>query len=725
MTDGPVTFERSKYIWRWNPVDDLVRIAGRNGLEMLVAPQRPVLEFSDGSFSAGVVSDIQILATSIRVSYETADALSIIVTWRFEDECCWLEPVKVNDPHHRPIVRLHQFAGPDAVPSLICSHLVEPGVSAGAGVSPVIDSDARLSFSAWLGKGSTWELGSQQQTWALPTHYFAGQTVHGVRNQRDIFANALSDAFCAGLADLPAGDIKLVSLSGRYSVIFDYCEDIWGARDAETPISRGATWCWSFADRYRAAIAEHYRRLRQEGIVAPVPASPAKLDSMSMSQFNTWGAQVVDHSDGNQLTQEALDTILNGLQGSGMDPGCIIIDDKWEQKYGLLQHDEVRLPRFEQTIETLRTMGKKVGLWAAFLRCEDPAALGLEPSHMLCGRDGQPVVQRGGYADYYYPDVSQPVVAEALRTVARAFAERYRPDIVKFDFGYELPSLRQAAPKNRNFQGERFLELGLRAVVSAMREILPDVVIMGYSLSPLLVESLDLHAIDDIWLCTEEYEQEVNRRLFFSTLLGELGVPSYGSGGYDWPSMSEIWFDTVIAGPIGSLGSFGGDVIGSRPEPGDIAMFNGLSALTRRENEFEIEALRSPLLGASSAARSSSWARWESGRLTMIALRPRHFDGSTGISDFRGLVKSEVQIVLASRDERGISDASELGLVSYGNGLVHISRPTGGRAEIATHLSSGRVELSTAQVSAGMLTLEVSRVLGNDNVEWVQVKFVS
>jgi len=52
--------------------------------------------------------------------------------------------------------------------------------------------------------------------------------------------------------------------------------------------------------------------------------------------------------------------------------------------------------------------------------------------------------------------------------------KRYRPDLVKFDFGYELPSLDTGVPKDMNWAGEKLLAKGLDVVVNAMREENPD-----------------------------------------------------------------------------------------------------------------------------------------------------------------------------------------------------------------------------------------------------------
>ena len=71
-------------------------------------------------------------------------------------------------------------------------------------------------------------------------------------------------------------------------------------------------------------------------------------------------------------------------------------------------------------------------------------------------------------------------------TARRRFARRYKPDLVKFDFGYEIPALDTVAPHDMNWAGERMLWKGLDVVTKAMREENPDIVVMYYELSPLV-----------------------------------------------------------------------------------------------------------------------------------------------------------------------------------------------------------------------------------------------
>ncbi len=88
-------------------------------------------------------------------------------------------------------------------------------------------------------------------------------------------------------------------------------------------------------------------------------------------------------------------------------------------------------------------------------------------------------------------------------------------------------------------------------MIGAMREENPDLAVMYCQLSPLFLDYFDLHSLDDLFLAAGEYDVEANRGIFFSSVLGSLGVPTYGSSGYDWASSPDIWFDSAAVGTLG------------------------------------------------------------------------------------------------------------------------------------------------------------------------------
>jgi hypothetical protein len=407
-----------------------------------------------------------------------------------------------------------------------------------------------------------------------------------------------------------------------------------------------------------------------------------------------------------------------------MKAEMFVIDDKWEGKYGNLEHSADRFPHFEEFREQVRADGLHFGLWAAFMRCQDPADLGLNVSHMLRLANGKPLVSGGDDSKYYILDFTQPEVEKVLRERARRFAERYKADLVKFDFGYELPPLSVAAPKDMRWAGERLMLKGLEVVVKGMREANPDQVVMYYCLSPLFAEYFDLHSPDDLFMAAGEYDFEANRRFFFSSLLGEIGMPTYGSGGYDWVSMPEIWFDSALIGTLGSLNSFVGDEQDAMPTPERIAKYNGLCQVLRASNSFTIEPVDADFLGATRGAHASSWARFESGELVGVALRTRRLNGQSGPVNFRDIVQTSASVVAASKTSDGIARTTKLGVVPYGEGELVIQRSgrQASEAAVTKHYFGGDSKESRIEIREGTLRLPLRERDENGlPLEWIEL----
>ena len=140
-------------------------------------------------------------------------------------------------------------------------------------------------------------------------------------------------------------------------------------------------------------------------------------------------------------------------------------------------------------------------------------------------------------------------------------------------------------------------------IIPALREENPDLVVLYYSLSPFFAKYFDLNSPDDLGRCTEDFELEANRRYFFSSLMGEIGVPTWGSGGYEWQTMPDIWFDSAadrnhrvaleLHGPDAKTGA----------TPRHIAKFNGLTHVIRYTRHFLYHSRRPGILR--SRARSA------------------------------------------------------------------------------------------------------------------------
>ena len=321
-------------------------------------------------------------------------------------------------------------------------------------------------------------------------------------------------------------------------------------------------------------------------------------------------------------------------------------------------------------------------------------------------------------------DFTQPEVEKVLRAQAKKFAERYKPDLVKFDFGYELPPLSVAAPKDMRWAGERMMLKGLDVIVKGMREANPDLVVMYYCLSPLFNDYFDLHSPDDLFMATGEYDFEANRRFFFSSLLGEIGIPTYGSGGYDWASMPSIWFDSALIGTLGSLNSFAGDEEDATCNPFLTAKYNGLAHALRSSNTFRIEPVEADYLSVAHGAHSSSWARYEDDQLVGVALRTHRLDGREGPAAYRDVVRTNASVVVTSKTNEGIAAATALAVVPYGEGEVEIRQEEGGESGVTVteHMLGGKS--TERHVGTQHAVLRVALRERDENgtpVEWIEV----
>lgn len=735
---GTVHIKGSQYSLEWSSKDDHFILRDHQGRTITAGKMQPTIEVvrnssDQGSWcSPGRVAGFKANDGGLTIIYDGVNqAARVTVTWRCDQNGLWLDPFIYETSSSEDIVALHYFATckeGKAELSLENSHLVLPGISESSAISPIVPPLMNLSFKGWLGHGSpTPDL---MQQWGLPSDYFCGFHLNSSSlNVKGAKKEDVSDAFCCGAADLPAGDLMFETRGGKHGQVVNYRGDLWRHMRGPGRLTLGCTWRLSIGSNFYEAIRHYYLDLVQAGIIKNKVNSPNKNSILLRPQFNTWGAEVASGKEWALYDEPLLVSIYEGLKASGMKAGTFVIDAKWEGKYGLLEHSAERFPHFQEILRRIRSDGYRLGMWAAFMRCEEPRDQGLSTTHMLHRANGEPIKIREGATEYYLFDFTQPEVQEVLRRTAKAFIKRYRPDLVKFDFGYELPSLNDGAPRDMRWAGEKLLVKGLDVVVNAMREENPDLVVMYYSLSPLFNDYFDLHSPDDLFMCGKEYDLEANRRFLFSGLLGEVGMPTYGSGGYDWSTMPQIWFDSAAVGTLGSLNSFSGDEENERPTPARVAKYNGLAQALRPSNTFSIRPIGVDYLSPTRGARASSWARLENNEVVLLALRQGGIMESEQPGEFGGLVQATAQVVVASRTEQGIPRTSKLAVVPFGEGELRIKRSgeDGKKAEIIEHIwGDQREEKATVSVESEMLVVPLRESTKQGvPVEWIEVNILA
>ena len=601
-------------------------------------------------------------------------------------------------------------------PGLSNQFLVLPGFNMADGVSPILASVENLDETVWIGRGASPGQRMFQQ-WGLPVHYLAGYNREGAIGARASVPGRMSAAFCCGLETVPAADMMVHTKSGRHSVIFRYHSDLWGHARTPGSLDLGGRLVWTFGANFREAIRAYYLAVRDVGAIKIATPSAKKRAALTETAFSMWGAQLATGKIGDQLTQSELEGIYRAQRAAGLRMDTFLIEDRWESLPGSLTHDELRLPKFESFLQSLRNDQVRLSLWVTPLRCPQPAAVGLETRHLLrTDRDATvPIL-----------DVSQPEVIENISRRLRSMMKRYRPGFIKFDFGYEMPPLAMAAPLDMAFAGERLLLKAAEVLSRAVRAIDPDVVILYYGLSPFMVPFTDLTSPDDTFASAGDYDIEINRRVYFSSLLGELGMPTYGSGGYDWQSMPSIWFDTVLAGPMGAIADPRGDERGATPTPEMVALFNGLRAAARRTSTFTLDALPDDSLSPIKGARSSGWIRRENNRIVGVAMRHLPWMGMPGHPNIAGIVEADIDVVVTSLTDDDLTRSRTLALVPLGDGRVRVRRHRASEFVATEHYADGSTRQLAATMHDSVCVIDITRKSHSGAMlEWCALHFAS
>ena len=744
-----VRVEGNEYTWEWSKDTDQFRLLDQWGLVIADGALQPAVLVQPHKQSgtthcmAGKPTGWKVHSNQISIHYEGVNgSAQLTMTWRFDHDGFWLDPVLYETSAAEDVVSFHYFAqgkGDRALPTLNTDYIVAPGIATSSEMSPIVPTGfagAFLKQKCWLGRG--WAVDPkvlQTQQWGLPVHYFCAfhRSPYSYQMKPPVklpepapekLLDSYLNALCCGLAELPNGDLMMETSDNCCSPILNYRGDLWGHLHGPGRLSLGARMYWTVGPNYYEAIRRYYLGLAKAGVVRKKTNSAHKNAVALAPSFCTFGEQLARNRV-NDLDESVLNAIYEGMQRSGTKAKLFVIDGGWESKWGSLRHSEKRLPNFMDFLERLRAQGMYVGLWSAFMRCEDPAGVGLATANMLHTHEGKPyVLDQHSPSPFYIMDCTQPKVQAVMRRRAKDFMQRYRPDFLKFDFGYEIPSLNVVAPQDMAWAGERFMMKALEVTIGAMREVNPDLVVLYYSLSPLFLDYFDLHSPDDLGRCTGDFDLEANRRFFFSSLLGEIGMPTWGSSGYDWPSAPSIWFDTAAIGALGSLLSYWGPEAKALGKPEIVAKYNGLAHAARPANTFSMTLIDEAYHGPERGPHAASWARTENGEVVLVALRERRFDGRKATKKFRTLVSTSAAVVVASKTPQGIARTAKLAVVPYGDGEVTVRRESTAPASatVTEHYFGGGEKTSHVSIHNGLLAVPLRERAENASiVEWIEV----
>jgi hypothetical protein len=242
-------------------------------------------------------------------------------------------------------------------------------------------------------------------------------------------------------------------------------------------------------------VANPYDGLRRhrDDLVARGAAPPVQeRDRSAWWQepiFCGWGAQFhLAETSGRPAatfaTQASYDAFLDRLDAERVAPGTVVVDDKWQTRYGTNQPDESKWPDLRGWIARRHERGQKVLLW---WKAWDPE--GLAPELCIRTSGGAPIAV----------DPTNPATrAELARQLTALLSpEGLDADGLKIDFTARAPS-GHALELQGTAWGIALLHELLAVVHAAAKAAKPDALLVTQVPHPAFVDVADMIRLNDM-----------------------------------------------------------------------------------------------------------------------------------------------------------------------------------------------------------------------------------
>ncbi len=223
--------------------------------------------------------------------------------------------------------------------------------------------------------------------------------------------------------------------------------------------------------------------------VAPPPQPRRRPAWWTEPIFCGWGAQchVASISGGpaaDYATQERYDGFLARLHEHGLDPGTIVLDDKWQATYGGNEPDPQKWPDLKGWIAERHERSQHILLWWKAWDAE-----GLPAELCVCNPDGAPVAL----------DPGNPETRDALRRIVGRMLgpDGLDADGLKVDFTARTPSGRMLEHHDGAW-GIALLHELLSVVYTAAKDAKPDALVITHTPHPSFVDVTDMIRLNDM-----------------------------------------------------------------------------------------------------------------------------------------------------------------------------------------------------------------------------------
>jgi hypothetical protein len=288
----------------------------------------------------------------------------------------------------------------------------------------------------------------------------------------------------APVTELRVAELVLEGWEGAFDLALPYAghAEVQGAFSAPSVlITPGDADPYDGIRRHRALVASR--------ALCPAAHPRATPGWWSEPMFCGWGAQCAravqsGRPAATHATQAEYDADLALLEGNGVVPGTVVIDDKWQSTYGANEVDPVKWPDLEGWIARRHDRGQRVLLW---LKAWDPEGLADE----LCLR-----APEGGVLglDPGHPET----IAHVERMLARLLgAGGLNADGLKIDFTARTPS-GWAVASHSGAWGIALLHELLALIHRAAKRTDPDALLITQAAHPAFADVGDMIRLNDI-----------------------------------------------------------------------------------------------------------------------------------------------------------------------------------------------------------------------------------
>lgn len=455
-----------------------------------------------------------------------------------------------------------------------------------------------------------------------------------------------------GAGSIPDAAMVFRIQSSNGSLQYLYREDLWNK-----PAGLQRVWNEPLRIAWAATAYDAYEAyFNSFGPFTPVS------DKHQLNVWNTWGDFKNRDFNLKAITDKALD----------FKADILAIDDSWESSQGSGLWYEQRFPNYREDLDYIRSKGLKTGYWQNVVWIDKPEQFGLTADDLLCGADGQPVktswnMNPHGSGNYCLDPSSARAVA-FIRSRTQKIVSELKPDLLKLDFGYGVPSPNVATARNPAFRGEKLAHTLIKLISDAAREINPNITVQYYSIHPLFRDVQNLLALDDLGDAGGREAEGHGQWSIWSSLAGRQGMAIMASSGYDWNADDEVLLNTAIIGAQSA-------VLPRKLEDGSpvparkISRRVALALWHRRSVGWTPLWLNSQKGNFVQEPKTNCWGRLENNKLTALALResPVPFD--------RSLIKNirfQGRWAIISQDDQSIFDAKKVALIPVDGGFVEI-----------------------------------------------------